>query len=84
MERNLFISTKKNHFFTKEVTWCGRKVSAEGYTMDPSRMDWLRELATREMAGDLCQYVHCCRWMKISIPAFQERVLPLTEVLELA
>ena len=37
-ERNLFISAKKSHLFTKEMTWCGRKVSAEGYTMDPSRI----------------------------------------------
>ena len=83
-ERNLFISAKKSHLFTKDVIWCGRKVSAEGYTIKPSRMDWLRELAMPETTGELCQFVHCSRWMEISIPAFQERVLPLTEVLELA
>lgn len=28
------------------------------------------------------QYVNCCRWMSVGIPAFNERISPLVEVLE--
>ena len=46
-----------------------------GYEMDPSRIDWLKDLTMPETAGELCQYVHCCRWMATAIPPFNVRIV---------
>ena len=83
-EHNLYLFAHKCHLFTKEVTWCGRKVSGNGYEMDASRIDWLKYLTMFETAGEPCKYVHCCRWMATAIPAFNVRIAPLLDILEQA
>ena len=52
--------------------------------MDPSRIDCLKDLTMPETAGELCQYVHCCRWMATAISAFIVRIAPLVDILEQA
>ena len=37
-----------------------------------------------ETADELCEFVHCCRWMAISIPDITRRVAPLVEILQQA
>lgn len=81
-DHNLFLSAKKCKLFKKEIRWCGRIIGKDGYKMDPSRVSGLRELDLPKYAGELCEYVHCCRWMSIGIPLFAERVSLLTSVLE--
>ncbi len=36
--RGLFLSALKCKFFAKSIKWCGRIISADEYTMDPSRL----------------------------------------------
>ena len=74
-EHNLYLSAHKCHLFTKEVTWRGRKVFGDGYVVDSSRIVCLKHLTMPETAGEMCQYVHCCRWMASASPAFNVAIL---------
>ena len=78
----LYLSAKKCEFFVREVKWCGRVVSKDGYRLDPLRLSALQEWDVPKTAGELCEFIHCCRWMSINIPAFTERVEVLNEVVE--
>ena len=81
-EKGLYLSARKCIFFTKEVKWCGRRISANGYRMDPSNGDILRSMAVPRTAEELAQFIYCCRWMRMGIPNFSERIAPLSKVLE--
>ena len=83
-ERGLYLSAKKCVFFAPEIKWCGRIVSGDGYTMDPSKTEALRDMQKPINAGELCEFVHCMRWMALAIPQFTERVAPLQQMLESA
>ena len=71
-------------FFSKEIKWRGRVISGDGYTMNPSKTAALREMHRPFNAGELCEFVHCMRWMSLSIPQFTQRVAPLQSILESA
>ena len=83
-EKRLFLSAKKCEFFSSQIKWCGRIFSAKGYTMDPTNSESLRNMSEPKTADELCQFVHCCRWMSVVIPNFVQRVAPLVELLEAA
>ncbi len=52
--------------------------------MDPSRVSALKHTSTPEKAAELCEFIHCCRWMSNAIPAFAERISVLNDVVEKA
>lgn len=52
--------------------------------MDPSRVEALKQMSLPETADELCEFVHCCRWMAVAIPDFVRRVAPLVALLESA
>lgn len=79
---NLFLSAKKCCFFAETIKWCGREIDAQGYRLDPTRSEALRKMHLPTKAGELCEFIHCLRWMSISIPSFSKRVSLLNEVLE--
>ena len=83
-KHNLFLSAKKCSFFAEEIKWCGRLINKNGYRMDPSNAHMLKTMTTPVTAGELCEFVHCIRWMAISIPCFTEKVAPLSALLEKA
>ena len=83
-EKRLFLSAKKCQFFTKSVKWCGRVISAKGYTMSPANSAALQDMNEPRTADELCQFIHCCRWMATVIPNFVQEVAPLVELLEAA
>ena len=70
--------------FSSQIKSCGRIISAKGYTMDPTNFKALRNMSEPKTADELCQFVHCCRWMSVVIPNFVQRVAPLVELLEAA
>ena len=78
----LYLSAKKCEFFESEVKWCGRIISEKGVRLDPLRLSALQQWDEPKTAGELSEFVHCCRWMATSIPAFTERVEVLNELLE--
>eukprot|EP00171_Calliarthron_tuberculosum_P023749 IDg23749t1 len=50
--------------------------------MDPTRLEGLKDVSPPVTAAELCEFIHCCRWMSIAIPDFVKRVAPLNDVLE--
>lgn len=81
-EVGLYLSAKKCRFFAKEIKWCGRIVDETGYRLDPRNAEGLRNMQSPTTADELCQFIHCCRWMSSSIPDFSKRIAPLVEILE--
>lgn len=78
----LFLSAKKNRYFKQSVRWCGRIITKDGYTMDPTRASALKDISLPKAGGELCEFVHCCKWISRAIPAFAQTTAPLTAVLE--
>lgn len=81
---NLVLSARKCSFYSNSVKWCGRIIDKDGYRLDPRNVDALRNMKFPITADELCQFVHCCRWMATAIPDFNKRCLPLNEALEAA
>eukprot|EP00171_Calliarthron_tuberculosum_P002686 IDg2686t1 len=80
--KNLFLSARKSVLFATVLRWCGRVITAEGYTMYPARLSGLKDMAQPKMADELAEFIYCVRWMSIAIPEFSKRVAPLVTVLE--
>lgn len=59
-------------------------VSADGYTMDPSRMESIKSIDLPQTAEELAQFLFCCRWMANATPNFNVLTEPLAEILERA
>ena len=83
-EKRLLISARKSVLFATELKWCGRIINAEGYTIDLVKIDSLRNMTMPETAAELAQFVYCCLWMALTIPEFNKRAAPLTDILEQA
>ena len=83
-QHGLFLSAVKSTFFSQSIRWCGRLISSDGYQLDPSRLTGLCNMHEPQTANELCEFVHCCRWMSLSIPDFSRTVAPLTGLLETA
>ncbi len=81
-DRGLFLSALKCNFFAKFFKWCGRIISGDGYSMDPSRLAGLKDMDSPRTADELAQFIYCCRWMSVCIPNFVHIVAPLHEILE--
>lgn len=83
-KHNLFLSAKKCEFYTKKVRWCGRIIDSKGYQLDPRNMEAIKTLNAPVNAAELCQFIHCCRWMSTSIPDMHRKMQPLNDMLEKA
>lgn len=83
-EKNLQLSVKKSVLFTKEMNWCGRIITADGYKMDPRRLEGLKNISEPVTADELAEFVYCTRWMSNAIPSFSERVAPSVNIMEAA
>lgn len=81
-EHGLFLSAIKSVLFSTSLKWCGRIISAKGYTLDPLRLDGLLHMRLPKTAAELGEFIYCCRWRSIAIPDFNRRLAPLSSVLE--
>jgi len=52
-EKRLRLSARKCKLFRKELRWCGRIISGEGYTMDPTNLTGLQGMSMPKSAGEL-------------------------------
>jgi len=81
-EKRLWLSARKCKLFKKMLRWCGRIITEDGYSMDPSNLSGLQDMSMPKTAGELSQFIYCCRWMSLAIPNFAQRIAPLNDVLE--
>ncbi|GMF66728.1 unnamed protein product [Phytophthora fragariaefolia] len=80
----LKLNPAKCQFFVKEVTWCGKVISAAGVTHSPERVQGLVEMSSPSTAANLQQFVCAVNWMRASIPEFAQVAAPLYNILEKA
>ena len=83
-EKRLPISTRKSVLFATQIKWCGRIVSEDVYTMDPAKIEGLRNMTKPDTAAELAQFLYCCRWLSLTIPEFNKRAAALTDTPEQA
>ncbi|KAE9353529.1 hypothetical protein PR003_g3818 [Phytophthora rubi] len=81
-EMGLKLNPKKCKFFMAEALWCGRIVSGEGVRHDPARIQALRELPAPSNGQELQQFICALNWMRMSLPAFNKLVYPLSLFME--
>ncbi|ETI57024.1 hypothetical protein F443_00604 [Phytophthora nicotianae P1569] len=65
-----------------EVLRCGRVVSAVGVRHDPARITALRQMPSPSTGQELQQFICALNWMRLSLPAFNKMVSPLTVFME--
>ena len=61
-----------------------RRTYWEGYRLDPENYEALKETVCTTNASELWKFVHAVWWMATEIPALEEQVAPLRELLEAA
>lgn len=83
-KHNLYLSAKSPCYISKKVKLCGRFIDSDRYKLDPRNMEAIRTMGDLINAAELCQFIHCCRWMSTSIPDFHRRMQPLDAMLERA
>ena len=81
-EYRVKLNAKKCTLFTREVTWCGRKISAEGVTYDPRRLEGLKIMHSPTNGAELQQFITSINWMRQSIPNYNVLTAPFYNVLE--
>ena len=72
----------KVRIFTKSVIWCGKKISADGITHDPKRIQGLLDMPAPVTGQDLQQWVCALNWMRQSLPNFNELIVVLDDLLQ--
>ena len=72
----------KCKLFLREVTWCGRAISADGIKLDPKRLEAIVNMPCPKTSGDLQQLVCAANWMRFTIPKFSRIMETLSKVLE--
>ena len=81
-DHNIKLNANKCSLFTKEVTWCGRKISADGIEFDPRRLSGLKEMNTPTNGAELQQFITSINWMRQAIPNYNHITAPLYDILE--
>lgn len=79
---NIHLHPAKCIFFAKEVSWCGRFITADGIRYDPRRLDGLLSMEPPTTGAHLQQFVCVLQWVKNGIPSFVKIVAPLQEFME--
>ena len=54
---NFTLSPEKCNLIAKRAKWCGRKITAEGVTLDPRRIQGMLDMHRPEYAADLKQFI---------------------------
>ena len=69
IEKNLHINILKCELFRSTLTFCGRDISATGWTFQ--KKFWERvDIRRPEKRTDLAQLVYTCQWLSLAIPEF--------------
>ena len=79
---NLKMHAKKTTLFCKEVTFCGRIISADGIRHHPRHFESLVSMKRPKMAHELQQLLCATIWMRTSLPNYAAVIAPLHDLLE--
>jgi hypothetical protein len=67
--------------FATILRYCGRFITKEGVRFDLKDMDALQTMCEQQNGADLVQHVAAVNWMRIAIPNYPKRVVPLQAAL---
>ena len=62
------LNPKKTDLWSKEISWCFRKISVEGIKFDPEMIESLFSLPEPENAANLQKFLCGANWIKSIIP----------------
>ena len=79
---NLKMHAKKTTLFCKQVTFCGRIISADGIQHHPRHFESLLSMKRPKMAHELQQLLCATNWMRTSLPNYAAMIAPLHTLLE--
>ena len=68
MMHNLAIHPDKCVVFTREVIYCGLKVSGQGVSVDPERLEGLKTMPAPTTVGDVWRFKASVGWIRPEIP----------------
>jgi hypothetical protein len=80
-EFNVKLNPQKTDLCSKEITWCGRKISVEDITFDPEIIESLLSLPEPENATNLQKFLCGANGIRSSIPEYAMEVAPLQELM---
>ena len=72
---------KKAELYKKEVVWCGHKISADGITVDPEKVEALMAVPEPETAGQLMTFLCAANWLREKVPLLTKESEPLKKLL---
>jgi len=78
---NVKLNPQKTSLCSKEITWCGRKISVEGIKFDPEIIESLLSLPEPENTANLQKFLCGENWIRSSIPEYAMQVAPLQELM---
>jgi hypothetical protein len=79
---NVKLNPKKTYLCSRDITWCGRKISEAGIRPDDSRIQALLQLSEQTTADQLQKSVRAANWIRTTIPTYAEAVFLLHELLK--
>lgn len=80
VEKHLLLDVTKSVLGDCKAHWCGRDIDSEGVSFRARRTDDLLKMEEPTLAGELCQFLQACNWMRGSIPNFSEMTENLWEI----
>ena len=81
-EYNIKLNPMKTDLLLREVSWCGRLISAMGTRFDPALIQGLVDLELPRTAAELQQFLCAANWIRISIPSYASAVEKLSLMLK--
>ena len=78
---NVKLNPQKTDLRSKEITWCGGKISVDGIKFDPEMIESLLILPEPEHAANLQKFLCGAKWIRSSIPEYATEVAPLQELM---
>eukprot|EP00918_Siedleckia_nematoides_P028800 GHVU01061971.1.p1 GENE.GHVU01061971.1~~GHVU01061971.1.p1 ORF type:complete len:951 (+),score=76.55 GHVU01061971.1:34-2853(+) len=77
------MSARKSVMISRQIIWCGRLWSAQGYEHLPSRVEAIVNMLEPTDGAQLYQMLAAANWMRNSVPDFSSIVEPMRQSLEL-
>lgn len=78
------VNPRKSCFFTREVKFCGRIISADGIRLGPRNFEELLNMKAPRTGDELQQLICVTKWMRTAIPDYARLIEPLHQLLEQA
>ena len=73
----------KCHLFAREVSFCGMRITKDGFDIDADKVDKLRKWNKPKNLKELRGFIAFCSYVRRHIPSFSKLVYPLLELMKM-